>query len=316
MTPSGRCGARKHFNITCNTGETLDGTYTDPFGSLGYKLYLSSELHKQPPLFVMLHGATQSASDFASGTRMHEVVEECGGVTLFPEQPRSAHPQACWNWYDTRHQFAEEGEPAMLAGLTRKIIRDYGVDRRRVYVAGMSAGGAMAVILGQAYPELYAAVGVHSGVPSGIASDLMSALRVMTSGPPDDCNWATAQRASSRSSIPTIVFHGDRDRMVNPRNAQAVLAQAHGGRAVIDGNDKRTAQTLLPGAREVTLTKHSRHGEHPDAELWMVHGVGHAWTGGSPRGSYTDESGPNASQEMRRFFLNQILADSRGQNFA
>jgi poly(hydroxyalkanoate) depolymerase family esterase len=296
--------------------ETLDGTYTDSFGSLKYKLYFSSKLRKHPPLFVMLHGATQSASDFASGTRMHEVVEECGGVTLFPEQSRSAHPQACWNWYDAKHQFAEQGEPAMLAGLTRQVIEDYGIDRSRVYVAGMSAGGAMAVILGQAYPDLYAAVGVHSGLPTGIATDLMSALRVMSSGPPADAESATEHRDDSRRSRPTIVFQGDRDRMVNPLNATAVLAQAHRGCAFETASNERAARSLLQGGRAVTLTRHARHGEQPDAELWMVHGSGHAWAGGSPNGSYTDKSGPNASQEMRRFFLNQSLANRRRQKVA
>ncbi len=297
-------------------GRTLDGSYTDSFGSLKYKLYVSSELLKRRPLFVMLHGANQSASDFASGTRMHEVVEECGGVTLFPEQSRSAHPQASWNWYETKHQFAEQGEPALLAGLTRHVIEDYGIDPGRVYVAGMSSGGAMAVILGQAYPELYAAVGVHSGLPTGVAIDLWSALRAMSSGPPADDESATARPENTRRSRPTIVFQGDCDRMVNPLNATALFAQVHSHRASQTANNDQTPQTLLQGGRSVTLTKRARRGEQPDAELWMFHGSGHTWTGGSPHGSYTDGSGPNASQEMRRFFLEQSLAKRRGKKVA
>ena len=264
----------------------------------------------------MLHGATQNASDFASGTQMHELVAECGGVTLFPEQSRSAHPQACWNWYDTRHQFADEGEPALLAGLTRQVMAEHGIDRDRVYVAGMSAGGAMAVILGQAFPELYAAVGVHSGLPTGVANDLLSALRVMSSGPPEVFESEAPPVGSAKPSPPTIVFHGDRDRMVHPLNAEAVLAQARRSGGSDAARKARTAQRRLPGGREVTLTRHARHGGQPDAELWMVHGSGHAWTGGSPKGSYTDESGPNASREMRRFLLSQKLTADRGRTLA
>ena len=287
-----------------------EGTYTDTVGSLQYKLYLSTVPRGRPPLFVMLHGAGQDASDFAAGTRMHEVVEECGGVALFPEQSRYAHPMGCWNWYDTRHQFAEGGEPAMLAGLTRHIIVNHDIDPTRVYVAGMSAGGAMAVILGQAYPRLYAAVGVHSGIPAGIAHDLASALRAMNSGPPVSHSETGDQGSLRRLPMPTIVFHGDRDLTVHPLNAAAVVKQALSKKseALGGGSVLPVVETFKPGARSVTLSKHARRFGRPDAELWIVHGAGHAWTGGSSRGSYTDEAGPDASREMRRFFLGQRLA--------
>lgn len=288
---------------------SLDGSYTDDIGTLKYELYLSSALRKRPPLFVMLHGASQTASDFAIGTRMAEVVEECGGIALFPEQSRSAHPFGSWNWYDTRHQLAEGGEPSLIVGLTRKIAADHGADQRRIYVAGMSSGGAMAVILGQAFPGVYAAVGVHSGIPRGAAHDLMSALRTMNSGPPE--SWT--ERPEPSHLIPTIVFHGDRDRTVHPLNAMAVIAQA----LRREGESAETADTLsagptpMPGGREVTLTTHRRDAATSDAELWIVHGIGHAWTGGSAKGSYTDESGPDATREMLRFFLTQSLARGR-----
>ena len=288
---------------------SLDGTYTDDIGTLKYKLYLSSKLRQRPPLFVMLHGASQTASDFATGTRMAEVVEECGGIALFPEQSKSAHPLGCWNWYDARHQFAQGGEPSLIAGLTRKIAVDYGVDRRRTYVAGMSAGGAMAVILGQAFPGVYAAVGVHSGIPKGAAYDLMSALRTMSSGPPQ----TSPSRPGISHLMPTIVFHGDSDRTVHPLNGAAVLAQA----LRCEGESPRAAgihskgPTPMPGGRNVTVTTHRRHERPSHAELWIVHGIGHAWTGGSAKGSFTDESGPDASREMLRFFLAQSLTRER-----
>ena len=297
------------------TPHASEGIYTDTVGSLQYKLYLSTVLRRRPPLFVMLHGAGQDACDFAAGTRMHEVVEECGGVALFPEQSRHAHPMGCWNWYDTRHQFAEAGEPAMLAGLTRHIIANHDVDPTQVYVAGMSAGGAMAVILGQAYPNLYAAVGVHSGIPAGIAHDLTSALRAMNSGPPVS-HSETGDRGSLRPPIPTIVFHGDRDRTVHPLNAAAVVEQALSKKseALGGGLVLPAVETFKPGGRDVTISKHARQFGQPHAELWIVHGVGHAWTGGSSKGSYTDEAGPDASREMRRFFLDQSLARCSERN--
>lgn len=291
----------------------LEKVYTDSVGSLNYRLHLPQTRSERPPLFVMLHGASQNASDFAEGTRMQEVIEACGGIALFPEQSRSAHPLGCWNWYDTRHQFASAGEPSMLAGLTRQIIRDHGVDPGRVYVAGMSAGGAMAVILGQAYPDLYAAVGVHSGIPTGVAHDLLSALRAMSSGPSGAQPVRAASRAAEPSPvIPTIVFHGDRDQTVHPLNAPAILARALSQTVTSGETDGRPAPASMrmQGGREVTLIKHARRKGRPDAELWIVHGAGHAWAGGSAKGSFTDESGPDASREMLRFFLTGRPGDS------
>lgn len=285
--------------------QVLDGTFSHDAGSLTYKLYLASSLGTRPPLFVMLHGATQSASDFAAGTRMADLAEECGGIALFPEQSRSAHPLGCWNWYDTRHQFADGGEPSMIVGLTRQVIAGHGVDPARVYVAGMSAGGAMAVILGQAYPDVYAAVGVHSGLPAGAAHDLVSALRTMSNGPADA--GPQGEPAGPMRGVPTIVFHGDLDRTVHPLNAAALLAQA----LRKPPNDATSAAAVAPtpmaGGRAVSRSVHARDADRPDVELWMVHGAGHAWTGGSAKGSFTDESGPDASREMLRFFLNQSL---------
>lgn len=294
--------------------QVLDGTFTHDAGSLAYKLFRASPLRRRPPLFVMLHGATQSASDFAAGTRMAELAEECGGIALFPEQSRSAHPLGCWNWYDTRHQLADGGEPSMIVGLTRQVIADHGVDPARVYVAGMSAGGAMAAILGQAYPDVYAAVGVHSGLPAGAAHDLASALRTMSNGPAQPAATPPADGANAMRSVPTIVFHGDRDRTVHPLNAAALLAQALRKPAHDAINTAALAAPApMAGGRAVSRSVHARDADQPDVELWMVHGAGHAWTGGSAKGSFTDESGPDASREMLRFFLNQSLASAHGQ---
>lgn len=290
----------------------LDGVHTDDHGSLGYKLCVSSALRPRPPLFVMLHGASQSAADFATGTRMQQVVDECGGIALFPEQSRSAHPMGSWHWYDARHQIADGGEPSLILGMTRRIVARYGVDRRRVYVAGMSSGGAMAVILGQAFPDVFAAVGVHSGLPHGAARDLVSALRAMNNGPAD----ASGPVPGPSHEVPTIVFHGDSDRTVHPLNAVAVWRQAmpRDGALPTLADILSSAATAVHGGRAVSLSTHRRQPQAAHAELWIVHGSGHAWTGGDAQASYTDGTGPDASREMLRFFLSHRLPSDRGRD--
>jgi poly(hydroxyalkanoate) depolymerase family esterase len=291
----------------------VSGSYANAAGTRDYKLFLPETLAKDPPLFVMLHGCSQSAADFACGTRMNELADECGGIVLYPEQSKCANMLGCWNWYDTRHQLADEGEPSMIAGMTRQVMADHGVDTSCVYVAGMSAGGAMAVILGQVYPELFAAVGVHSGVPSGIAHDFMSGLSAMSRGP------SPQHDTFQGPAVATIVFHGDCDNTVHPSNANAVHAQTRPrvGHSSRSCGPIEAAQKHELGGRAVTRVVQSRSDDAPDAELWIVHGGGHAWTGGSPKGSYTDESGPDASREMLRFFLQQRARSKRdGQKYA
>ena len=292
--------------------EFIDGVYVNGAGTRNYKLYVAaSRSGKAPPLFVMLHGCDQDAADFATGTRMNDLAEECHGVVLYPEQCRLVNPLGCWNWHDSDHQSADHGEPSLIAGMTRQVMTEYGIDPTRVYVAGMSAGGAMAVILGQEYPDLYAAVGVHSGVASGVASDLLSAMTAMSNGP------AVAARASAatrnRRAVPTIVFHGDRDSVIHPSNGEAVHVQARrpmrrtpASSASMSNRSSKTRTPEGPDGRAFTRTRDTKNGV-PQGELWIVHGAGHAWAGGSPEGTYTDTGGPNASREMVRFFLQQRL---------
>lgn len=288
----------------------VKGSYTNFVGTLGYKLHRPAMQSKRPPpLLVMLHGCSQSAADFATGTRMNELADECGCIVLYPEQSKCAHPLGCWNWYEGKHQFAGDGEPSMIAGMTRHVAAEQGVDPTRIYVAGMSAGGAMAVILGQSYPDLYAAVGVHSGVASGVAHDLTSALRTMNSGPAQFRGTSMAREAAQGNAVATIVFHGDRDTTVHPSNGEALLAQACRGGPVAACKPPAGEPVSIAGRRAVTRTRQTRDDGMPNAELWIVHGSGHAWTGGSAKGSYTDESGPDASREMLRFFLQQRLPD-------
>ena len=264
-------------------------------GGLDYKLYTPARQTGAPaPLVIMLHGCTQSPDDFAAGTGMNALAEQHGCLIAYPAQSRAANPQGCWNWFNPADQQRDQGEPALIAGLTRQLMREHPVDPRRVYVAGLSAGGAAAAIMARAYPELYAAVGVHSGLPCGAAHDMPSAFAAMRRG---------AGAADGRGRrVPTIVFHSQDDRTVHPGNADRVIAQA-----MPAGLRVETEQGQVPGGRDFTRTTHRDAAGLPVLEQWRVQGGGHAWSGGSQAGSYTDPAGPDASREMLRFFLSHAL---------
>ena len=264
-------------------------------GSRAYKLYVPSGYTGQPlPLVVMLHGCTQSPDDFALGTRMNELAEEQTFLVAYPEQLQSANASKCWNWFSANDQQRDRGEPSIIAGITRRIMSDFPVISGRVYIAGLSAGGAKAAIMGSTYPDLYAAIGVHSGLACGAARDLPSAFTAMRQGGPASSGMPT-------QAIPTIVFHGDHDATVNPVNADQIIAQSKAAA------DLRTTvnQGQAAGGLRYTRVVHSDRSGRPLLEQWTLHGAGHAWSGGSAAGSYTEPRGPNASREMVRFFLEQ-----------
>jgi poly(hydroxyalkanoate) depolymerase family esterase len=272
-------------------GQFIDGRWGNGAGARDYKLYVPPQAGKRRlPLVVMLHGCTQDPEDFAAGTRMNETAGAQDCYVLYPAQSRQANPQGCWNWFKHSHQVRGRGEPALLAGMTREVMANHRIDPARVYVAGLSAGGAMAAILGETYPELFAAVGVHSGLAAGAAKDLPSALAAMRSG------GATAQ--SAKPGRPTIVFHGDADGTVHPSNGAQVIAASGAGSQDVEVERRRAA-----GGRAYTRQVHRTSDGRVQAEHWVVHGSAHAWSGGSPEGSYTDKAGPDASAEMLRFFL-------------
>lgn len=268
-------------------------SFSGEAGSRSYKLYIPSGYHGQPvPLVVMLHGCAQSPDDFATGTRMNEAGEANTCLIAYPAQSGAANPQRCWNWFQEADQRRDQGEPAIIAGITRRILSEYAIDPRRVYVAGLSAGGAQAAIMGAAYPDLYAAVGVHSGLACGAARDLSSAMTAMRQG-------GRVIRNGSGGTVPTIVFHGDRDGTVHPRNGDAVIEQA-----LPDGALRVTARDgQVPGGHTYTTTRHTDRDGRNVLEQWVIHGAGHAWAGGSAAGTFTDPTGPDATKEMLRFFL-------------
>ena len=290
-------------------GRSISRSYANAAGTRAYKLYVPSGADGAEraglPLVVMLHGCTQSADDFAAGTRMNALAEGHDFYVLYPEQAGSANLNRCWNWFEAKDQRRGAGEPSIIAGMTQEVVSTHPIDPSRVYVAGMSAGGAMAVVMGATHPDLFAAVGVHSGLPYGAATDMPSAFRAMQGGasgvaPVKAYAPGSGEAADLTREVPTIVFHGDRDATVNPRNGEQVLHQWTQGGA---SSRATVRQGRAPGGRDYTRSVYQNGEGEPIAERWIVHGAGHAWSGGSSRGSYTDPQGPDASAEMARFFL-------------
>jgi poly(hydroxyalkanoate) depolymerase family esterase len=292
--------SRKATTVPAPDGAAyLTRTFACAAGSREYKVYVPSGAEGRAlPLIVMLHGCTQHPDDFALGTGMNRLAEEQGFIVAYPGQPASANPSACWNWFDPAHQTREEGEPSIIAGITRAIMAEFAVDGARVYVAGLSAGGAMAATMSATYPELYAAAGIHSGLPHGAAADLPSAFAAMRG---TSKKAAPAQRKTrAKRHVPTIVFHGANDKTVDPSNAEMILADT---RAAIAGPAREARHEGVAGGRAYTRTLVTDARGVPHAESWAIDGLGHAWSGGSPEGSFTDDQGPDASREMLRFFL-------------
>lgn len=280
-------------------GKFIGGTFSNAAGTRTYKLYIPMSYTGQAvPLVIMLHGCTQNPVDFATGTRMNKFAEEKTFLVAYPEQVSSANNTKCWNWFRPADQQRDLGEPSIIVGITGQIMNSYHVDLSRVYVAGMSAGGAMAVIMAATYPDLYAAVGVHSGLAYRAAHDVRSGFMVMRRGA------AQTTRPLARA-IPLIAFHGDCDTTVSPANTDHLIDQwlqatGHGrGRS---SHNTKVERGQAAGGRAYTRSTFNDAGGHTIVEKWLVHQAGHAWSGGSSNGSFTDPGGPDASSEMLRFF--------------
>jgi poly(hydroxyalkanoate) depolymerase family esterase len=276
----------------------LRRSYRGPAGSLDYRLYIPADHERRElALVLMLHGCTQNPEDFALGTRMNDLAEEFGLIVAYPHQTRLANPQGCWNWFDRRHQNRGSGEPAKLAGLAQALAKEFDVRRERVFAAGLSAGGAMTEILAATYPDVFNAVGIHSGLPYKSAGDVPSAFAAMKGTAPFD----PAPLAASNRHCRKIIFHGLADGTVVPINGERILNEAERGEASLTRSDLdwpieggRVSRTVLKDADGL-----------PAAEQWLVEGGGHAWFGGDPRGSFTQTVGLDASRVMVRFFLTQ-----------
>jgi len=282
-------------------------SYTNAAGTRAYRLYVPAGHTGSPlPLVVMLHGGTQDAAMFAAATGMNELAERQAFLVAYPEQPRSANAGKYWNWFVPGHQRRDAGEPSLIAGITGQVIERYGADTARVYVAGFSAGGAMAAVMAATYPDLYAAAGVHSGLPYAAADDVTSAYAAMKRGP------SHTTRRPGRP-LPVIVFHGDRDATVAPANAAGLIDDVLSA-ASPDGRPGSLPAAVttgqVPGGHAYTRTCYqdpagaalAEPAGAALAECWTIHQAGHAWSGGVPHGSYTDARGPDASAEFIRFF--------------
>jgi poly(hydroxyalkanoate) depolymerase family esterase len=296
---------RKTPPVTVPKGAAfLTRTFTCEAGSRDYKLYTPSHLQgRKLPLIIMLHGCTQNPDDFAVGTRMNQLAEEYGFVVAYPRQSTKANPLACWNWFNPKDQTRDLGEPSIIAEITRTIMAELNIDAERVFVAGVSAGGAMADVMSATYPELYAAIGIHSGIAYGSATDAVSALAAMSGAlKPVAPSQRKRRLKRAKGHVRTIIFQGASDRTVHPSNAELILAEARADLADNTGI-RETQQQGLAGGRAYTRTVIVDASGVPQVEHWAVEGLGHAWSGGCPDGSYTDPHGPDASREMLRFFL-------------
>jgi poly(hydroxyalkanoate) depolymerase family esterase len=288
-------------------------------GARAYKLYVPAGTSAAPrPLLVMLHGCTQSADDFALGTQMNRHADAHGLLVVYPEQSKHANPSKCWNWFKPQDQGRGAGEPAVIAGIALEVAQRHGADPRRIFVAGLSAGAAMAVVLGEAYPDVFAGVGAHSGLPFGSAHDVASAMAAMKGGRSGLPHLPALQRLQHRpglpasaprkagQAVPTIVFQGDRDHTVQQTNAAEIVKQAKQAHLAQGVEFELTSSTQAgqsAGGRRYSRSVAVDELNHVRIEWWDLHGAGHAWSGGDARGSYTDSTGPDASAEMVRFFL-------------
>jgi len=305
--------ARPSQAPTDATGSFETHAFSNGAGTRSYKLYVPAKAFDGPrPVVVMLHGCTQSADDFATGTQMNLLADEHGFLVIYPQQPAHANLSKCWNWYKQQDQLRNGGEPSLIAGIVRQIVRRPDADPHRVFVAGLSAGAAMAIILGETYPELFAGVGAHSGMPYGSAHGMLSAMNTMKRGRSrltllhDMLHPAMAAPGGASQAMPTIVFHGDCDHTVQQTNGSEIARQAT--QAYLDRSGEVTCACgthagKAPGGRRYRRTVHFNRKGQAQTEFWIVRGAGHAWSGGDARGSYTDRSGPDASAEMTRFFL-------------
>lgn len=279
--PNGATFTAEHFS--CAAGDRRFLTYVPASASDGLQ-----------GLVVMLHGCTQTPEDFAAGTRMNELAEEHRLAIVYPHQSRGENAQSCWNWFRRGDQLRDRGEPAILAGLAEQVAARHILPAGKVFVAGLSAGGAMAAILGDTYPEVFSAVGVHSGLPVGSAKDVPSAFAAMAGNP------MLRSSGKQAGSTRTIVLHGLADSTVHPGNGEEIVKQ------VLDAGPTQTLQTEVRAqdkGRSYTRRATTDSAGTVLAEHWEIDGLGHAWSGGSPAGTYTDSQGPDASAEMIRFFL-------------
>ncbi len=278
---------------------------------LGYRLYLPSGSSRRDSLalIVMLHGCRQDPLSFAEGTRMNKLAEEGRCAVLYPEQSRHSNPLRCWNWFEPA-SLAGQGEAALIARLIDQVTVRRPIDPRRVYVVGMSAGGAMACVLGVRHSRLFAACAIHSGVMYGAASSPMQALDAMRSGASagsiDEARRVVCEAGESEVMVPTFVIHGDRDTTVNPVNADEIIEQLKARAKCIDpraGEMLACGERCIDGGgRTYRQQDYTQRGRIMLRKV-LVEGLGHAWSGGDARFEFNDANGPDASRLILDFVM-------------
>lgn len=302
------------LGVTVPGHATPGGMIAGAHAGLAYKLHVPATRPSRAPLLVMLHGCTQDADQFATSTRMNALADREGFLVLYPTQSALANPRRCWNWFMPAHQGRGQGEPAAIAGLVEAIARQHDVDARRVYVAGLSAGGAMATVLGAAYPDVFAAVGVCAGLAYGAAKDVDSALAAMAKGAPEAAAQparVTGAMGARKRVVPLLVIQGTRDSRVVPVNADQLAAQWAAAAGLPAEPAGREAVAALPDTRSVEKAVWRDPLGRAVVERWLVTDLGHAWPGGDAAGTHVDPIGPSASEAFWTFFRDRRLAPPR-----
>lgn len=300
-------------------GTWMNGTAKSSAGAIDYKLWVPTLYRKDKPapLVLMLHGCMQNAEELAALSGMNELADKENFLVVYPQQTASANPLRCWNWFDPKNQERDVGEPSLIAAAVRDVRVSHSVDAKRIYVVGISAGGAMAAVMATAYSESFAAIGVIAGPEYKAATSVEGGLAAMKVGGPDPNQQGLAayqaiqKGATTKKRVPLINFQGSKDPYVNPVNSDQLIAQwAQTNDLLDDGkdNDSVTAKssTETKGAvpNGYSYTKYSYRDTKGRLlmERWIVEGLGHAWPGSTATNRFADAKGPDATAEIWRFF--------------
>jgi poly(hydroxyalkanoate) depolymerase family esterase len=306
---------------SASAGEWVRGTASSASGSRNYALWVPAayDKHKATPLVMMLHGCMQTPEDLAAISGMNAVADRHNFLVVYPEQTAAANPLKCWNWFDPKNQTRGSGEPALLAAIVDKVQSSNNINPKKIYVAGISAGGAMAVVMSATYPDLFSGVGASAGLAFKSATSVESGLAAMKQGTPNPQQLGllayTAMndglRVRPKKLLPLIVFQGGADPYVNPLNADQLLIQWAGVNDYLDDGKANqsvkmeTAETFegnIHGGYSYTRSIYKNRAGRLVMEKWIVKGLAHAWSGSPAAGAFADPKGPNASEEMWRFF--------------
>jgi poly(hydroxyalkanoate) depolymerase family esterase len=311
--------------VHASSGTFTQYTYNGSAGSRPYYVYTPAnyQVGTAVPLIVMLHGCTQTPTDFAAGTQMNALADQDQFIVVYPQQTSTYNSLSCWNWFQPADQARGSGEPAIIAGIVQTVEQttsQWTIDTNRVYVAGMSAGAGMAVIMAATYPDIFAALGSESGLEYKAATSQTAATTAQSQGGPDPTQQGQAAynaMGSAARVVPTIVFQGQSDYTVYPINGDQIVQQwmetdhlASNGSYNASFSSPTTTtngQVSGSGGHSYTVQTWNDNSGTEIEEYWKINGMGHAWSGGSSSGSYTDPNGPSATNAMYTFFINHPM---------